>query len=386
MAKGENAFVAWLARRYGPRPRGPDGVVAGIGDDMAILRLGASGETSKRQNVETSKRETRKPKPESRKQKAEGRKPEGENPKSKIQNPKSSVLPSDTRHPTPDTRLLVTCDMLMDGVDFDTRIHTPAQIGRKALAVSLSDCAAMAVRPRWAVVSVALPESWTMARAKGLYLGMEPLAKRYGCRIVGGDTNSWRQGLVIDVTVLAEPWPDVRPVRRDGMLPGDVIMVSGPLGGSLAGHHLTFEPRVWEARWLAERLGEDLHAMMDLSDGLSVDGARMAAASGCGMELDVDALAGSTRPAAEVKAGKRKRMQRVLNDGEDFELLFAIAPHAVLKLMTPEAFPRFGDWPGPMWLTLGEAVSRRGVWAVHRDGKRVRRDRIEPKGWQHFVK
>src|SRR5262249_27750342 len=80
--------------------------------------------------------------------------------------------------------ILITADMLMDGVDFDSAVHTPEQIGRKAMAASLSDCAAMAVRPRWALASVALPNAWSMEQAQRLYLGMEPLAQRYRCRIV----------------------------------------------------------------------------------------------------------------------------------------------------------------------------------------------------------
>ena len=82
--------------------------------------------------------------------------------------------------------MLVTADMLMDGVDFDTSAHAPEQIGRKSLAASLSDCAAMAVQPRYVLVSVALPETWSMAKAKGLYRGIEKLAAKYGCAIVGG--------------------------------------------------------------------------------------------------------------------------------------------------------------------------------------------------------
>ena len=180
---------------------------------------------------------------------------------------------------------LVTSDMLMDGVDFKSAVHSPELIGRKALAVSLSDCAAMAVCPRYAMVSVALPNAWTMEQAQGLYLGIEALAKEFNCLIVGGDTNSWDHPLVIDVTVLAEQWPEFAPILRTGALVGDLICVTGELGASITGRHITFTPRVREAMWSFERLGTGLHAMMDLSDGLSVDAARMAKASGMGLKL-----------------------------------------------------------------------------------------------------
>ena len=311
MASGERAFVSWLTARFGgPSDLRRTGVELGIGDDMAILRTGT--------------------------------------PKSRGQS---------------DGRILVTSDMLMDGVDFDASIHSPKQIGRKALAVCLSDCAAMAVRPCWAVVSLALPRKWSVAKAKGLYLGMEPLAKKYGCRIVGGDTNSWDHGLVIDVTVIAEPWPGIQPVRRDGIRVGDAICVTGPLGGSIAGHHLAFEPRVNEARKLAEQLGRDLHAMMDLSDGLSVDAARMAEASGCGIELDGSALAQVATRAANTAKGKRTLIDHVLHDGEEFELLFACK--AVAK---HDAIP------------IGRATKGKGLWMKTANGSRLR---IKPLGWQH---
>src|SRR5439155_13286829 len=160
----------------------------------------------------------------------------------------------------PGGMVLVTADMLMDGVDFRTSQHSPRQIGRKALACSLSDCAAMAVRPIAAVVSLALPSMWSLEQAQELYLGMEPLAQECGVAIVGGDTNSWNHPLVIDVAVLAEPWSDAAPVRRSGARPGDRIYVSGRLGGSILGHHLSFGPRVELAHALARRFSGRLHA------------------------------------------------------------------------------------------------------------------------------
>lgn len=312
MKTGERAFVSWLAARYG---RKSDlhraGVELGIGDDMAILHTGVT-----------------------------------------------------RARPQSNRRILITTDMIMDGVDFDAMVHSPKQIGRKALAVNLSDCAAMAVCPRWAMVSLALPKTWSVAKAKGLYLGMEPLAKKYYCRIVGGDTNSWDGGLVIDVTVIAEPWPGIEPVRRDGMRPGDAICVTGSLGGSITGHHLIFEPRVHEARELATRFGSDLHAMMDLSDGLSIDAARMAEASGCGIELDEASLIRIASRAARSAHRPQSVLEHVLHDGEDFELLYAC-----------KAASAHGG------AIIGRAVKRKGLWHVTNH----RREKIKPLGWQHAL-
>jgi thiamine-monophosphate kinase len=280
--------------------------------------------------------------------------------------------------------VLLTCDMLMDGVDFDTRRHSPEQIGRKALAVNLSDCAAMAVRPRWALVSVSMPNSWTMEKAQRLYQGIEELAKQYEVSIVGGDTNNWDQPLAIDITVVAEPWPGIKPVRRTGMKAHDLIIVTGELGGSLAGHHLDFEPRVREAKWLAEKLGDGLHAMIDVSDGLSTDAHRLAKASDCGIELHESSLEGVASRAAQIAAKDDGRpiLDHILNDGEDFELLFAVDPDGWIQLTeSPE-----GRWisdPGvtPRYRLIGAANKLRGVWLKATGGSRTT---VEPRGWQHF--
>ena len=136
--------------------------------------------------------------------------------------------------PNPGSDLLVTTDMLMDGRHFRLAEDGPRAVGYKALAVNLSDIAAMAGVPRAAVVSVALPRAEAAALAQGIYLGMRELAERFGVDLVGGDTNAWDGPLVISVTLLGEA--TVRgAVRRSGARPGDAILVTGPLGGSLFG-------------------------------------------------------------------------------------------------------------------------------------------------------
>ncbi|MEK6643191.1 MAG: thiamine-phosphate kinase [Planctomycetota bacterium] len=286
--------------------------------------------------------------------------------------------------PASESGLLVTSDMLMDGVDFKTKVHSPELIGRKALAVSLSDCAAMAVRPRWAMVSVALPNGWTMEQAQGLYLGIEALAREYECVIVGGDTNSWDHPLVVDVTVLAELWPGISPVRRTGAKVGDLICITGELGGSLGGRHIRFTPLVREAKWLAERLGGGLHAMMDLSDGLSVDAGRMAKASGVGIKLWKELTEATASHDAELAARDdgRSVLDHLLNDGEDFELLFAVEARTWRAFMeTPEG-GEVAEKFGPMRArVIGEVIADAGLWL---EGSDKLKTPITPRGWRHF--
>src|SRR4051812_31424982 len=127
-------------------------------------------------------------------------------------------------------RVLATTDMLLEGSHFVLAEHGPRRIGRKAMAVNLSDIAAMGGKPFAAFVSVALPRSGTQGIAEELYLGMREMADAFGTAIAGGDTNTWNGGLVVSVTLLGEPGPQ-GPILRNGARPGDWLMVTGPLGG-----------------------------------------------------------------------------------------------------------------------------------------------------------
>src|SRR5437870_3904547 len=151
---------------------------------------------------------------------------------------------------------LVTTDMLLDGSCFVLAEAGPRRVGRKAMAVNLSDIAAMAGRPVAAVVSVGLPRTGGRQLAEELYLGLREVADAFDTAIIGGDTNSWDGPLVISVTLLGEATPR-GPVCRSGAQPGDWLLVTGPLGGSILGKHLTFTPRVREARALRDVA--DLH-------------------------------------------------------------------------------------------------------------------------------
>ncbi|HNQ24723.1 MAG TPA: thiamine-phosphate kinase [Phycisphaerae bacterium] len=228
--------------------------------------------------------------------------------------------------------LLFASDMLLDGVHFDTTTQPLELIGRKAVACNLSDCAAMAVRPLAATVSLAVPSQFSLADGQRLWAGMAEMAAEFDLALVGGDTTSWTHPLAIDVAITAVPFPGVAPVTRAGARPGDRLYVTGPLGGSLAGKHLSFRPRVYEAGSLANALGPRLRAMMDISDGLALDLSRMCAASGTGATLDAQSLDHAVSEAARRLAAQdgRTPLDHLLHDGEDFELLLAVEGEAIV--------------------------------------------------------
>jgi thiamine-monophosphate kinase len=261
--------------------------------------------------------------------------------------PRLEVPPGDDAavlRPPAMRRTVVTVDMLTAGVDFVLGPDCgPRAVGHKALAVSLSDLAAMAARPEAAFVAVCLPRAGGEAIAEGLYAGIEPLARRHGVVLAGGDTNAWDGPLVVSVTALGSVPPGAA-WRRDGARPGDAVVVTGSFGGSLLGRHLSFEPRCREAAAIAERF--PVHAAIDVSDGLSLDLSRLLAASGCGGVIRTSAVPihpDAVRMAAQDPAGGTA-LERALGDGEDFELVLAMPPEAALALVaaagtTPLACP-----------------------------------------------
>jgi thiamine-monophosphate kinase len=265
---------------------------------------------------------------------------------------------------------LWTVDMLMDGVDFDSREHAWHAIGRKALAVNLSDCAAMGVRPTSAIVAVALQDTLDDDAATELLRGLHDCGAEFGCPIVGGDTNSWAAPTVISVSVSALEQSATPPVRRDGARPGDGIYVTGPLGGSILGRHLTFTPRVTLGQAIRERLGP--HAMMDISDGLALDLGRLCEASGCGAELDEADLRAVIHPDAErlSQQDTRPALDHALHDGEDFELIVVLAPDLPPDQIEELGLRRIGTADGISGLRLRSADG--GI------------SDIPERGWEHF--
>jgi thiamine-monophosphate kinase len=268
--------------------------------------------------------------------------------------------------------LVATTDMLMDGIDFVLGQHDTALIGRKALAVNLSDLAAMAAVPLAALVSVSLPRRGGEALAKELYEGLLPLAAEFDCPIAGGDTNSWDGPLVISVTALGVVPPE-RRWRRSGALAGDAILVTGEFGGSILRRQFDFTPRVAEAQWLAER--STVHAAIDVSDGLSLDLARLCEASGCGALLDLAniPIAAAARQLAEQLRNGSTPLDHALADGEDFELIIAVPPAAAEVLLAEQPL-------GTRLTQIGTITSEPGLRATDDEGQ-VRT--VAARGYEH---
>lgn len=263
----------------------------------------------------------------------------------------------------------ITCDSICDQVHFDSAQVTPEQIGRKALAVNLSDLAAMGALPRVVVVSLTLPRTADLAYVQRLYRGMGELIDRYQLDICGGDTTVAAGPLVISLTALGE-LAETGAWRIDQAQSGDRILVTGQLGGSLAGHHLDFEPRVDFARqW---RDTPHVRCCTDISDSLSLDLAKVARASGTGFELDSARIPLAPAAAFRSQETGHPPLHHALFDGEDFELLVVATPEnaAVLVENTP------GD---PGLTEIGRITA--GPDYLLRTAQRV--DPLQPAGYEH---
>ena len=264
---------------------------------------------------------------------------------------------------------LVATDMLMEGVDFTFPPATAELAGRKALAVNLSDIAAMGGRPTAAFVSVALPIARGVEFAKSLHVGLLDLADQHGVVLAGGDTNSWHGPLVINVAVVGEPW-GTRAITRSGAKPDDWIFVTGSLGGSIAGRHLTFEPRLAESKVLTELV--DLHAMIDISDGLAADLHHVLQQSHVGAVIEAESIPISE--AAAQSRDARSPLQHALSDGEDFELLVVVSPEDGRRLLA--------DWHEPTPITcIGKITAKEGCWL--RTSTQL--EPLPPLGWTHSL-
>lgn len=270
---------------------------------------------------------------------------------------------------TPGAPCLVTTDMLLEGSCFRLAEAGPRRVGRKAMAVNLSDIAAMAGRPVAAFVSAGLPRQGGRELAQELYLGMRELADAFDTAVAGGDTNSWDGPLVLSVTLIGAATPR-GPVRRNGARPGDWILVTGPFGGSILGKHLDFIPRVQEALRLHEEA--DIHAMIDVSDGLAADLFHICTESACGAVLRAEAV--PIAPAAHLLQDGRAPRDHALTDGEDFELVLTLAPEDARRLLKTQPVP------GITLVHVGECVDS-GLW-LEENGQR---QPLAPAGYVHVL-
>jgi thiamine-monophosphate kinase len=253
---------------------------------------------------------------------------------------------------------LFTCDMILEGVDFTLK-DKPRLIGRKALAVQMSDIAACAGLPRHCLVSMGVSSKISLKFLDEVLEGMLEIAKEYKINIVGGDLS--RSGkLLVDVSMLGVVEKD-RLLLRGGSKPGDMIFVTGPLGGSIRGKHLSFTPRVSEARYLSKNFR--LHSMIDISDGLVQDLGHILRQSGAGALLYEELI----------PVNRGSNLNEALSMGEDFELLFTLPREQARKLATKK--------PG-VFLPIGEVVSAPGALNLVNINGRVRP--LKSKGYTHF--
>ena len=319
--KSEADFIAWIRRRT---PRRVAGLTLGIGDDAALITV-----------------------------------PRGR-------------------------ELILTTDMSIEGVHFTATLHPPAAVGHRALARSLSDVAAMGGTPRYALISLAVTQRTKRAWLEGFFNGLFALARRFAVVVIGGDTAVVTGPVASDV-VVAGVVPRGRALLRSGAKPGDRIFVGGRLGMAALGlrllmsrsrirnsveraalrAHLFPQPQCALGRFLSER--RLATAMMDLSDGLSIDLRRLCDASGAGANLFADRIPAPPLPDAEDALGL------ALQGGEDYQLLFTVSPAKAAKI--PRQFGRI-----PL-RCIGEIRASRGIDLVSQDGNTLP---FEIHGYDHF--
>ena len=265
-------------------------------------------------------------------------------------------------------QVLAAVDQVVAGRHVKLETTPIALVGRKAIARSVSDIAAMAARPIGSIVADVLPPDFGEERAKALADAMREAAAELRCPLVGGDIafhSDPSHPLTCSVTVLAEPVGG-RVITRGGAQIGDAGYVTGSLGGSVQsdglGRHLTFQPRVNEAIELASALGDRLHAMIDISDGLGRDASHVARESGVQIQLE----------AARIPCAEGCDWRRALMDGEDYELCFT-ASGDVPEQVGGVRLTRVGD--------VREAAGADGPWViVEENGRMLAADEM---GWQH---
>jgi thiamine-monophosphate kinase len=249
---------------------------------------------------------------------------------------------------SPGSQVVTAVDVITEGVHF-TAESDPFLIGRKALAINLSDIAAMGAKPVAAFVGIVLPKHRDRSYAEEIYRGLFELANQYNVTIAGGDTNSWDGGLVISVTVQGVV-PKDQAVLRSGAKPGDWIFVTGSLGGSLpSGRHFTFEPKLKASRILFEHFRPT--AMLDISDGIASDIRHIANQSNVGVILNASEI--PIHEDVNQSLNHDQRLQHALCDGEDFELLLSVSPETGERLLSD------GKRHGLKAMKIGECTKKK---------------------------
>lgn len=276
----------------------------------------------------------------------------------------------------PDKLLLFKTDAIVEGIHFKSEAP-PEKIGHKALARCLSDVAAMAGSPVAALVTIALPRTFDAPFVEAIYSGMSALARKHDVAIAGGETTTNPERILISVALLGFV-PRGKAVLRSGAEAGDAIFVTGELGGSLAGRHLDFEPRLAEAHWLVEHFS--IHAMIDLSDGLAGDLRHILKASHTGAELLTTSIPVSraAKFASRAESAAKTPLLAALTDGEDFELLFTVAGKDAVPVL--DAWKK--QFPKIPLTCIGKITAGEGITLRDKTGARP----LTAHGYEHFKK
>lgn len=295
-----------------------------------------------------------------------------------------AVLPKDGK-----TDIVVTSDMLVEDIDFRLEWSYPLSLSHKALAVSLSDIAAMGATPKWSILSIGVPESiWNSSFLDDFYAGWHYLAAKFQVELVGGDISRTTDKIVIDSIVGGEVSRGKAVLRSTAQV-GDLICVTGALGGAAGGLKLLNAGRIYHPSEsgpessLMDRqlrpspqlnsseqlqLDKGVTAMIDISDGLSSDLAHICNASGVGARIVAEKI--PVDPNLSVlDLDKDQTLELALNGGEDFELLFTV-DEKKLSSFHPSLFS-----------VIGEITTNIGIIELIRDGKS---QILQPKGYRHF--
>jgi thiamine-monophosphate kinase len=292
--------------------------------------------------------------------------------------------------PTRNAQTVLTTDVLVEGVHFDRRYSSPEDIGYRALAVNLSDLAAMGAAPAWALLSLVLPGDLLVTDVEAIAGGVAGLGQQFGCEVIGGNLTRSPGPLIVDLTAVGEVRPR-RLLTRSGGRPGDELWVSGSIGAAAAGlemlrsgltsrspgncitRYLRPEPRVRLGRAVAQ--AKAARAAMDLSDGLADAAHQLAEASGCGVEIDAERL--PLEPAARAwwQAAGKDAVQHAMSGGDDYELLFAVPRTWEGRLRQARA--RVAE---PTLTRIGVLTKDPGVRVLLRSGARE----SLPAGFEHF--
>lgn len=262
---------------------------------------------------------------------------------------------------------VVTTDTLCDQVHFDTKEHSLQRIGRKSLAVSISDILAMGARPAHALLTFFLPNSFTLSDAQQIYLGAEEVAISNGVEITGGDTNRYDGPLIVGSTLIGYVEPD-RVWKIDGAQVGDSILVTGSLGGSILGRHLDFQLRTEWVQKIASK--HTINASTDITDSFSLDLSYLLQQSRVGGVIDLQAVPISDAAKEISRSTNRPAFQHAMTDGEDFELLIVTSSDVADEILATES---------DVVTRVGTVVEETGLW-LSDDGENTR---IEAKGYVH---